>query len=85
MTNSSHCYKLRIFDGNKLPSLSGCIVLAWVSLPLLNLNPAILSVFPGTEKLFKSHGETKSPTNSNMLHIFNDNTYTASEEPKNTS
>ena len=58
-------------------------MLAWVLiLPLLNLNPAISSVSPGTEKLFKSHGETKSPTNSNMLHIFNDNTYTASEEPK---
>ena len=56
-------------------------MLACVSLgtdpPISNHNPANFSVPPGTEKLNNPPPkQTKSPDNSNMLHMFNRNTYT---------
>ena len=50
-----------------------------VSLSLIaNHNPANFSASPppGTEKLNKSPRQTKNPDNSNMLHMFYNNTYT---------
>ena len=43
---------------------------------LANHNPAISSVLAGTGKVIKSTEADKSPDNSNVLHVFNNNTYT---------
>ena len=47
------------------------IVQACVLTPLANHNPAIFSVPGGTEKV----RQTKNPHNSNVLPMFNNNTY----------
>ena len=49
----------------------------WVLTPLANHSPAIFSVSSGTEELkISPPRQTKSPNNSNMLHMFNNNIYT---------
>ena len=54
--------------------------------PITNHNPAIFSASSRTERLNKSPTEqTKNPGDSNMLHVFNNNTYIISEQPTNTS
>ena len=52
------------------------VVSAWVLIPPSKPNPGILSVPPGTEKLNKSPKKKKSPDNSNVLDMFNNNTHT---------
>ena len=43
---------------------------------LANHNPAISSVPQALENLLSPPRQTKSPDNSNVLHVFNNNTYT---------
>ena len=43
---------------------------------LANHNQEIFPVPPGTEELKKPPRQTKSPDNSNVLHMFHNNTYT---------
>ena len=45
-------------------------------LTLVNHNPTIFSVPPGTEKLSKFPRQTKSHDNCNMFHMFNSKIYT---------
>ena len=43
---------------------------------LVNHNPAISYVPQALENLLSPPRQTKSPDNSNVLHVFNNNTYT---------
>ena len=62
-----------IFLQNNTNFENSCpIVSPWVLIPLAN-HPAIFSVLPGTEKYNKSPRQTKSPDNSNILCMFNNN------------
>ena len=45
-------------------------------IPLANHNQAIFSDFPDTEKITSPSRQTETPDNLNMLHMFNNNTYT---------
>ena len=52
------------------------IVSAWALIPLAKYNPAIFSVPEALKNLMSAPRQTKSPDNSNVLHMFNSNSYT---------